>query len=112
VADRDRVAALIAAIASHYGGFGATMTAETAAEIARATISSREGTRFMRALDGETAVGLACFVVIRPDRNLKSLICLKDLFVPAETRGSGVGKRMMANSPAGSICAPAANYRP
>ena len=60
------------------------------------TLKSREGTRFLvaRTADGRP-VGLACVAIMRPGRDLKGLIYLKDLFVVAEARGHGIGSRLL-----------------
>jgi ribosomal protein S18 acetylase RimI-like enzyme len=100
VADCDAIGALISQMAIHYGGAGANVEANAAAAMARTTIESQEGTRFLLAWDesgsDSVPVGVACFVVIRPGRNLKGLIYLKDLFVPDANRGQGIGRRLMA----------------
>jgi ribosomal protein S18 acetylase RimI-like enzyme len=94
--DCDAIGALISQMAAHYGGPAANVEVNAAAAMARTAIASQEGTRFLLAWHGSMAVGIACFVVIRPGRNLKGLIYLKDLFVPEDRRGLGIGRQLMA----------------
>jgi GNAT superfamily N-acetyltransferase len=58
-------------------------------------LREKEGTHFALAFSGSRAVGIACWVVIRPGDRLQGLIFLKDLFVLPEVRGGGVGREMM-----------------
>jgi ribosomal protein S18 acetylase RimI-like enzyme len=59
-------------------------------------IASREGTRFVLARDGEGRdVGLACVAILRPGRDLRGLLYLKDLYVAEAARGLGIGTRIM-----------------
>jgi ribosomal protein S18 acetylase RimI-like enzyme len=60
------------------------------------TIKSQEGTRFVIAQDGnKRGIGLACVAILRPGRDLRGLLYLKDLYVAEGARGLGVGTRMM-----------------
>jgi GNAT superfamily N-acetyltransferase len=60
------------------------------------TITNREGTRFVLARDDEERdVGLACVAILRPGRDLKGLLYLKDLYVVEAARGLGTGTRIM-----------------
>jgi GNAT superfamily N-acetyltransferase len=95
-ANCDAIGALISQMAAHYDGPGANVEVNAAAAMARTALDTREGTQFLLAWDDTTAVGVACFVVIRPGRNLKGLIYLKDLFVPESQRGRGTGRQLMA----------------
>lgn len=65
------------------------------AALAEATIGTREGTRFVICFEGEEPAGLGCFAVLRPGRDLKGLIFVKDLYVRAEMRSRGLGRAMM-----------------
>jgi ribosomal protein S18 acetylase RimI-like enzyme len=100
VADCDAIGALIAQMAAHYDGARSSVRVNAASDMARAAIQTQEGTRFLLAWDesaGEPVpVGIACFVLIRPARNLKALIYLKDLFVPDANRNQGIGRRLLA----------------
>ena len=60
------------------------------------TIEEREGTRFLLCFspDGRP-VGIACVAVLRPGRDLRGLVYVKDLFVKQEARGAGLGTAMM-----------------
>jgi ribosomal protein S18 acetylase RimI-like enzyme len=99
-ADSALVAALIVAMAAHYGDPGGQVEENAAAAMVQTTLATREGTQFLLAFADPGAesepVGIAFFVVIRPGRNLKGLIYLKDLFVPAAHRGRGIGRSLMA----------------
>jgi ribosomal protein S18 acetylase RimI-like enzyme len=102
-ADCDAIGALISKMAAHYDGLGANVEANAAATMARTTIASQEGTRFLLAWDESGSdsgrkplpVGIACFVLIRPARSFKALIYLKDLFVSDAHRSHGIGRRLM-----------------
>jgi GNAT superfamily N-acetyltransferase len=102
-ADCDEIGALIAQMAAHYDRASSSVGANAAADMARTTIQTQEGTRFLLVWDESDSdsggkpvpVGIACFVLIRPARNLKALIYLKDLFVPDTRRDQGIGCRLM-----------------
>lgn len=68
---------------------------EAYAAMAEATIKTQEGTRFVLCFASDEPAGLGCFAVLRPGRDLKGLIFVKDLFVRAEMRGKGLGRAMM-----------------
>ena len=56
------------------------------------TITSHEGTRFVLARDARGQnVGLACVAILRPGRDLRGLLYLKDLYVVEGARGLGIG---------------------
>jgi ribosomal protein S18 acetylase RimI-like enzyme len=99
-ADCDAIGALMAAMATHYGGPEDAVEEKAAALMVATTLATQEGTRFLLAVDASPPaakpVGMACFVVIRPGRRLQGLIYLKDLFVPAANRGQGIGRQLMA----------------
>jgi ribosomal protein S18 acetylase RimI-like enzyme len=60
------------------------------------TIASNEGTRFVLARDARGQnVGVACVAILRPGRDLRGLLYLKDLYVVAEARGLGMGTRII-----------------
>jgi ribosomal protein S18 acetylase RimI-like enzyme len=93
--DADIVGSLIDAMDAHYNGAGNTSGEALAAACARQALESNEGTHFLIAeLEGRP-VGIACFAVIRPGRQLKGLVFLKDLFVVPEARSLGVGRALM-----------------
>jgi ribosomal protein S18 acetylase RimI-like enzyme len=95
-ADCDAVAAIIVAMAAHYGEVGKPTEEKAAAEMVRNTLSTHEGTQFLLATGADaTPVGVAFFVVIRPGRKLKGLIYLKDIFVLSTYRGAGIGRQML-----------------
>lgn len=68
---------------------------EAYAAMAEATIKTQEGTRFVLCFLNDEPAGLGCFTVLRPGRDLKGLIFVKDLFVCAEKRGQGLGRALM-----------------
>lgn len=75
---------------------GKTLPAQAAyAAMAEATIRTQEGTRFVLCFADGRPAGLACFAVLRPGRDLKGLIFVKDLFVRTEQRSRGLGRAMM-----------------
>jgi ribosomal protein S18 acetylase RimI-like enzyme len=90
------VARLVRAMDRHYRpGEDLLPETEYLAMVTRTT-ERQEGTRFVVAqAPGNRPVGLACVAIIRPGRDLKGLIYLKDLFVMAEARGLGIGSRLM-----------------
>jgi GNAT superfamily N-acetyltransferase len=94
-ADASAVGDLIDAMEEHYLGPGRSEGAAAATRMVQQAIRVREGTRFALAFSGARAVGVACWVVIRPGDRLQGLIFLKDLFVLPEVRGGGVGREMM-----------------
>jgi len=79
----------------HYRPSEALPAMAAYAAIAEATIRTQEGTRFVLCFADDEPAGLACFAVLRPGRDLKGLIFIKDLFVRAELRSRGLGRAMM-----------------
>jgi GNAT superfamily N-acetyltransferase len=87
---------VLRAMDRHYRPDAALPTPAEYLATATATIAGREGTRFVLCLSGEgEAVGLACVAILRPGRDLKGLMFVKDLFVREPARGQGIGTRMM-----------------
>jgi GNAT superfamily N-acetyltransferase len=95
VDDAPAVGVLIDAMDIHYHGAGNTPGVAAATAMARHTIESREGARFLLAFDDTEPVGIACFAVMRPGHRLSGVLFLKDLFVPAQLRGRGIGRALM-----------------
>ncbi|MGE0551516.1 MAG: N-acetyltransferase family protein [Kofleriaceae bacterium] len=93
--DLHAVAALIDAMDQHYLGPGRSAGIAAAERMVQRVWSEREGTRFALAIAGGDAIGLACYVVIRPGDQLRGLMFLKDLFVVPEARSGGIGRAMM-----------------
>ena len=62
------------------------------AKMAAEAIEGNEGTRFALGFSsaGEPA-GIACFAVLRPGRDKRGLVFVKDLFVKDDMRGQGIG---------------------
>lgn len=90
--DVNAVAELLAAMDAYYDEL--SDDADYAAMVAQ-TIATREGTRFVLCLSERNPVGLAGFAILRPGRDLKGLLFVKDLFVRTEWRGKGVGRDLM-----------------
>lgn len=93
-ADAEIVGFLVHALDTHYRGAEARPASEAAA-MARRTLETGEGTRFLLAFDDTQPVGIACFAVVRPGRALKGVIFLKDLFTVPAARNRGVGHVIM-----------------
>jgi GNAT superfamily N-acetyltransferase len=95
VADAAVVARLIDAMDAHYRGDGNTRGIAAAIPMVEETIRSHEGTRFLVALEGDAAAGLACFAILRPGYRHEGVLFLKDLFVLPRLRGRGIGRALM-----------------
>lgn len=80
---------------AHYRPGEALPAPSDYAAMAEATIRTQEGTRFVVCYEGDESAGLGCFAVLRPGRDLKGLIFIKDLYVRAAMRGRGHGRAMM-----------------
>jgi GNAT superfamily N-acetyltransferase len=95
VADAATVATLLRTMDMHYRP-GETLrpAADYEASVV-ATIEAREGTRFALCLAAGEPLGLACIGVLRPGRDLKGLIFVKDVFVREEAQGRGIGTLLM-----------------
>jgi ribosomal protein S18 acetylase RimI-like enzyme len=90
------VAGLVRAMDLHYRPGEDLLPERDYLAMVNRTIESREGTRFLVAttFDNRPA-GLACLAIMRPGRDLKGLLYLKDLFVLEEARGAGVGTQLL-----------------
>ena len=94
--DAPAIGFLIDAMDTHYRGPGGGSGLEASQVMAARAIEAREGTRFLLAFEHGAPVGIACFAIVRPGRRLAGLVFLKDLFVRANWRGTGLGKALMA----------------
>jgi GNAT superfamily N-acetyltransferase len=94
--DTHAVASLICALETHYNGVGNAPSVESARAMVERSVREREGTRYAIAWIGGRPVGLACFAVLRPGRDLAGLVFLKELFVEDFARGQAVGEALMA----------------
>ncbi|MBL8690944.1 MAG: GNAT family N-acetyltransferase [Rhodospirillaceae bacterium] len=95
-ADSSSVADVIEAMDRHYRPDAELRPWAEYRAMAAATISAREGTRFVLCLaPGGAAVGIACVAVLRPGRDLRGLVYVKDLFLKEEARGLGLGTEIM-----------------
>lgn len=92
--DQQALAAMIEALDRHYGDPQRQLDT-TVAAAARWLRDGDGDTRFALAFADRTPVGLAVFALLYPGRDLSGLLYLKDLFVLAEWRSSGVGGRLM-----------------
>jgi GNAT superfamily N-acetyltransferase len=94
-ADIVAIAKLLAAMDAHYRpGVHLAGDDEYAGMVAR-TIKTQEGTRFVLCLAEGKPAGLACCAILRPGRDRKGLLFVKDLFVRNEWRGQGLGRGLM-----------------
>lgn len=95
VADACRVGALLDAMDRHYRPDMPSRAPDEAAALVSRTIENGEGTRFVLALGGGEPVGLACYAILRPGRDLAGIMFVKDLFVPAERRSARIGEALL-----------------
>lgn len=93
--DAPAIAALIRALDNHYGGEGNACPIDQILAMVQASMTSREGTRYALAIMDGQAVGLACFVILRPGFRLSGLMFLKELFVESQIRGQAAGAALM-----------------
>ncbi|SDQ96609.1 Ribosomal protein S18 acetylase RimI [Rhizobiales bacterium GAS113] len=94
-ADASAVATLLRAMDTHYRpGDALPLAAEYAACVTR-TLEAKEGTRFVLCLAAGEPLGVACIGVLRPGRDLKGLVFVKDVFVCQEAQGHGIGTKLM-----------------
>ncbi|WP_119389371.1 GNAT family N-acetyltransferase [Taklimakanibacter lacteus] len=94
-ADIIATAKLLAAMDAHYRpGVHLPGDDEYAGMVTR-TMKTQEGTRFVLCLAENMPAGLACCAILRPGRDRKGLLFVKDLFVRGEWRGRGLGHAMM-----------------
>jgi len=94
--DAGPVAELLRAMDRHYRPDAALPSPPEYERMVASTISGREGTRFVLCLSGEgKPLGIGCFAVLRPGRDIKGLVYVKDLFVKEEARGQGIGTEIM-----------------
>jgi GNAT superfamily N-acetyltransferase len=94
-ADAPAVAKLLREMDTHYRlGESLPQPAEYEASVAR-TLETREGTRFALCLLAGVPQGVACIGVLRPGRDLKGLVFVKDVFVREEAQGQGLGTELM-----------------
>ena len=94
-ADADSIGAIVDAMDRHYRGPEGASGITASAAMVRRTMAEQEGTRFLLAFDGETPVGIACFGILRPGRQLSGVIFLKDLFTLPAHRSLGVGRILL-----------------
>ncbi|WP_115718966.1 GNAT family N-acetyltransferase [Gallaecimonas mangrovi] len=57
--------------------------------------SAHSGVRLIAAFSGTSVVGFASYSVLYPAPKLAGQMFMKDLFVSAQARGQGVGKKLM-----------------
>jgi len=96
IEDAPAVALLVRAMDRHYRPGEDLRPEADYRRIMEETIASREGTRFVLARDaGGRDVGLACVAILRPGRDLRGLLYLKDLYVVEAARGLGIGTRII-----------------
>jgi GNAT superfamily N-acetyltransferase len=89
------VAQLVRAMDRHYRPGEDLRPEADYRRIMEETIANHEGTRFVLARDRGRDVGLACVAILRPGRDLRGLLYLKDLYVVEAARGLGIGTRII-----------------
>jgi len=94
-ADLEALADLFHAMFVHYWDPGSPSRAELARHIERDVLPS--ACEIVIAERDGQAVGLATFAVLYPGPGLGGQLMLKDLFVIATARGSGVGKDLLTH---------------
>jgi GNAT superfamily N-acetyltransferase len=87
---------LLRALDMHYRDENVAPSVEDAAAMVRRTLTTAEGTEFALAEWDGVPIGLAAFAVLRPGRDLKGVLYAKEIFVPAEMRGRGIGQALLA----------------
>jgi len=96
IADAPLAAELLCAMDRHYRPDAKLPMPANYERMVAETISGREGTRFLLCLSAEgRPLGIGCFAVLRPGRDVTGLVFVKDLFVTEEARGQGVGTALM-----------------
>ena len=95
LADAETIGAIVDAMDRHYRGPDGASGVAASAAMVRRTMAEQEGTRFLLAFENETPVGIACFGILRPGRQLSGVIFLKDLFTLPEHRSRGVGRTLL-----------------
>lgn len=96
VSDARLAGDLLRAMDRHYRPDAVLPAPGDYAKMAADAIEGSEGTRFVLGFSptGEPA-GIACFAVLRPGRDIRGLVFVKDLFVKEEMRGQGIGTLIM-----------------
>lgn len=94
-ADIVAIAKLLAAMDRYYRPGVHLAGDDEYAEMVARTIKTQEGTRFVLCLAEGKPAGLACCAILRPGRDRKGLLFVKDLFVRDEWRGKGLGRGLM-----------------
>lgn len=92
-ADRDLVRRLLAVEHAHY--FDEVPT-DRDLDTPLADILDHGTCAMLLALEGDEGVGFATFAVLHPSTNHRGTLFLKDLYVVAARRGSGLGSRLLA----------------
>lgn len=95
IEDAPEIAALIRALDLHYVGPDVARPIEPTLAMVEQSMREAEGTRYALAFLGGRAVGLACFVLLRPGFRLTGLLFVKELFVVEEARGRAIGEAFM-----------------
>lgn len=93
--DAPAIGALIHALDAHYRGLTHAPAITAATQMVRHTIATREGAHFVLAIAESGPVGLAIFAILRPGRDLKGVLYVKEIFVRPEARGQGVGTALL-----------------
>lgn len=94
-ADAAAVAELFWLCDRHYWGDAAPSRADQAALVRERVLAEPGGSEILLAERDGTALGFASFALLYPAPQLGGQLFLKDLFVPEDGRGRGVGETLL-----------------
>lgn len=93
--DEHAIAALLAELDEYYGDDPEGTPDERAAQVAAALFGTAPAAHALLAWDGETLAGLASWSLLWPAAGLTASLYLKELYVAASHRRSGVATDLM-----------------
>jgi GNAT superfamily N-acetyltransferase len=94
--DAEAIAGLLEEMGRFYGGAGEEPLAAQLVQINEALFSSTPAAYALLAWDAKALVGIASYSFLWPALGLTRSLYLKELYVAASARRSGVGKLLMA----------------
>ncbi len=94
-ADGAAVAQLFWLCDRHYWGAAAPSRAQQAALVRDRVLAGQPGSEILLAEQDAKALGFASFAVLYPAPELGGQVFLKDLFVPEDGRGRGIGETLL-----------------